>query len=943
MRLSPELEAEAERVARAALVTIDAWEAREARPLVQGICIDSDHSFDRDDAIWFEELPDGRLQVDITIADVAAFISKDSPLDKHARTKVETEYGADHVIEPLYPFRLSQDDGVENNGILSLSDKSLRAGMTTRVIVNPKAQCLESVEVFPSLIHPQVMNYSQVADAMEQPDSPIAKWGEYTTQLRNIRRRGSEGFVPMNLEDKEKHTITHISEEGRIEELSAREVPASRMVEETALLANRANAQFMALANLPYIFRIHQTRLETTDGTSRAFYRLSEAEDARQALQTKSGGAQSIRLVLDRATYSPRRMPHSALGEYAYTHQTSPIRRYTDAPNQRMQHWLAATIAETSHQLQEVLPQLSLEQIHHYLGQLPARAEKDPAPTGAKLIGWVGRLHMGERETTRRFCREKIQKYLLRTMQDLSPGTPIAEAHRLANQVTQRLNAHINPPPYTAEEMEAIARDVNLVLSGQHLSEREKLAQRLLLTQIEQELEMAELQVLSALEINDHGERREAISKFSAEKRLPLTLHLSAQHHLIYRVPAAEILQRMQEGRLREPADLATILVQMKLPTLKDAENDIAFADEDSQQWLKQNIEDWAQLKETILSRFAANPSFTKGFIKHLEERYGWQIHSTHASLITDGAIAATMSLNPQPKLTAREAAQHSLFPPSFSIGHWGKTTRHHARLGLLRALAYDKMIPADKVKLPRALRLMTAAGFDDLLEKDAALIEQLQKKSAQARIDIISHWDEGSSAYTLSVSTQGESKEPIEFIGEAALEAEARALAWQALLRSKIMRPIHEDLYRKREQLKTIPIDADEAIIWLGEHNPHIRQALHLSSTNQYTQRREPIWQARLDLALGQGTSRQFIGESTQAEVATTFAHEAALRYLRERADYGEKSTQQALEKYERDVIRRYKQDNVQLSLEVPYAAKMHGREILPVDTPPEKTRARG
>ncbi len=928
--LKPDIQSETEAVAQAALSTIDSWEAREARPLVRGVCIDSDHSLDRDDAIWFEET-DGKLIVDVTIADVASFISKGSLLDERARKMTETEYGANTVVEPMFPFRLSQDDGVNGNGIFSLSDKSIRAGMTTRVTLDMKSKRLLNVEIFPSLIHPQIANYQQVADDIEQnPQGQFAKWAEYTTLLKRLRRRSNEGVLPISMSDELQDKITHISEEGSLFELSSRESAASKMVEETALLANRANARFFDACHLPYLFRVHQVKLEGINH-HRGYETLSEASDARQALMKSHQS--NIKLILDRATYAARRTRHAALGEYAYSHVTSPIRRYSDIPNQRMQHWVSETIAEISFRINQAASDISIEHIAHTVGQLRANPEKDIPSNGAKIIQWVGQLRLAERETSRKHCRKNLHKYLAAFLHGLSPALALDNCQTLATGLIGKLDAGIHRPPYNAMEMDALAREINLHQASRKLTERERLAQKLMLTQIERELELAELQVLNALEMDNHTQRAEAIAAFSAEKRFPLALHLASQQKREYRIPAREILNRMREGRLKEPSDLATLLVQMKIPTLADAMQDPAFEDEESQIWIKQNIEDWKRLKETLLHRFLNNPSFTKGFLKYLEERYGWEIHSTHASLIADGAIAATMSLNPIPHETVEKATKATLFPPSFSIGHWGKTTRHHARIELLRGLAFDILVSSKEAKLPRALRLMTASGMKELTSSSST-IDLLKEKAEEADIHVERHWNRKTKAYHIQASTHDTDKDPISFISVGENKKMARALAWQALLRSKLMRPVHEGLFRKREQLQAIPIDADDALEWIDETSDWINRDLRRSSTNQFTQRREPIWQSRMSLLLNKTVKREFMGESTQAEVADTFANEAGLRYLRERADYGDTKIEQILRDYEKQILTRYAQGN-EISSRVPYSAKMNGRDIIPAITP--------
>ncbi len=940
--LSAPLQSETEAVAAAALASLNAWEASEARPVVKGVCIDSSHSLDRDDAIWFEETADGRLIVDVTIADVASFITPNSPLDLRARQMTESTYGAESVIEPMLPFRLSQDDDVAGNGIFSLSDKSVRAGMTTRITLNQTKREIEQIEMFPSLIYPEIVNYAHVAESIKSDqDSRFSQWARYTALLKSVRRHHSEGVLPIAIEDEQNGTITHVSEEGHVQALPAAEAAASRMVEETSLLANRANAQFFAACSLPYLYRTHQIKLEGEGATTRGYFSLNEAEDARQALMTRATQA-TITLTPDRARYSAVRQPHSALGEYAYAHSTSPIRRYADIPNQRMQHWLAQTMAELNYHMGAALnDSVSPDTITQFLTKAQANPKLQEPEIGQKLIGWVGRLHMAERESVRRHCRSKVQKYLLSSLEAIAPFTPLPELYTHSQTIIRALDSRISVPPYTQSTIQQVAFDINHSQSSRTLTERERLAQKLLLTHMERELELAELQVLNALEMENHERRTAEIEAFSVEKRFPLTLHLAAQQGKEYLIPAASIQQRLNEGRLREPADLATILVQMKLPKMADAARDSRFADDASQTWLKQNCEDWVELKQQILKRFDDNPAFTKGFIKHLEERYHWQVHSTYSSLIAKGAIAATMSLNPTPDLPLSDAMAQTQFPPEFSVGHWGKTTRHHARISLLKALANNSLVSADKVKLPRALRLMTAAGYGEFLLPDARAVSLLEEKSAAVGLRISGQWDAPSQSYHLKVSSS-DSKEPMQFSANGLDEPNARALAWQNLLRSKVMTPVQENLFRKREKLQAIPIDADEAIEWLGNHSTALNQHLRFTSTNQHTARREPIWQATLELTLHQAITRKFEGQSTQAEVAGTFANEAAMRYLRERADFGDSSIHEGLAAYEKEVLSRYAQGDV-LSSKVPYSAVIQGREIKPNDHTPLVVKSRG
>jgi hypothetical protein len=914
-------EQEALGIAQAVRASIGAWEAREARPVVQGVCIDSDHSLDRDDAIWFEELPNGHLRVDITIADVASFISKESVLDQRARALAESEYGEKAVIIPMLPFALSQDDGVAENGILSLSDKGMRAGMTMRMVIDPKREQILSAEHFPSLIHPEICNYQQVAIHMaEQPKGRFAKWADYTAMLKRIRKCGAEGVVPFSVQD----PIAHVDEEGRLQEFSAREEAGSRMVEEAALLANRCMAQLADACQLPWLYRVHHIKLEGV--ANRQFSSLSEAGDARQALLGQ--GEEQVKLLLDRAQYSPTRSRHAALGEYAYAHVTSPIRRYADMVDQRMQHWRVQLLSELAYEVNQLCPSISTQALMRAAAKLRFDPEQEKASNASKTLQWLVQLRLKERVSERRFCGGKIQKYASALIAQLGEDISPAESQYRARQLVARLLQRSTPAPYQLHELEGLARGLNQTLMKRKLTEQEKLAQRLLDMQLERELERAEIEAWQALQMDDPAEREVAMMGLSKEKRFPLAMHLAAQRGWEYRFPAKEILHRMEEGRLKEPNDLATILVQMELPKSEDATEDDAFANSASQAWLAENIEAWQEVKHRILQRFRDNPSFTKGFLKYLEERYRWRIFSAHASLIDEGAIAAVMSVDQHPQAEAKQVQ----FPPHFSIGHWGKTTRHHARIQLLGALAQQRLVPADQVKLPRPLKLMTAAGWKELMKEDSKLPDQIIAKAQKAGITLQEAWDVEEQIYSFFAQGSESDKEPIRFMASGTEEAEARVLALQEMMRSKLFRPVQEALFAKREKLVAIPIDADDALQWLCEKSALLQTETKRSSIRQYTGRREPIWQSRLSLKIGGHITREFTGESTQAEVADTFAYESALRYLRRRADWGDTKIEHALGGYEARVIEQYEQSDM-LSPKTPYSGKMIGCELLVVE----------
>src|SRR6202050_1155115 len=94
--------------------------------------IDNDTSKDLDQIEVADQLPNGDVKVMIGIADVDAFVAKDSPIDQHAARETTTVYtGVD--IFPMLPEELS-------TGATSLLQDQERASVICEFIVDAQAQ-----------------------------------------------------------------------------------------------------------------------------------------------------------------------------------------------------------------------------------------------------------------------------------------------------------------------------------------------------------------------------------------------------------------------------------------------------------------------------------------------------------------------------------------------------------------------------------------------------------------------------------------------------------------------------------------------------------------------------------------------------------------------------------------------------------------------------------
>ncbi|NTW29142.1 MAG: ribonuclease R [Coriobacteriia bacterium] len=302
--------------------------------------IDPVDARDFDDAITIEHI-DGRVRMGVHIADVSHYVPWDSSIDNEARLRATSVYLVDRVL-PMLPEELS-------NGICSLNPNEDRLAFSVDMMLS-KDGVVESATFFPSVIRSKRrFDYDQV-DRWLSGEEPFPE-ADSENALRDFARMsakiGERRIARGGLDFETVEAKVRLDSDGKPLEVILRErTVATNSIEEAMIAANEAVARHMRDAKAPMIYRIHEDPDPEALGqialVLKEFnYPMKDIHGASpatfQRIITFAHGRPEKYLVnsllvraLERARYVDYLGPHFGLASEAYTHFTSPIRRYPD-------------------------------------------------------------------------------------------------------------------------------------------------------------------------------------------------------------------------------------------------------------------------------------------------------------------------------------------------------------------------------------------------------------------------------------------------------------------------------------------------------------------------------------------------------------------------------------------------------------------------------------
>lgn len=303
------------------------------------VTIDSAGTRDIDDALYAEAQSEG-WNLWIAIADPAAVIDRESPLDNFARQRATSTYFPDLVV-PMLPPQISEQ-------LCSLQENQIRPAMVVELRICENGDIRHTAIHSAKIRSHAKLSYHQVAslingssdDIAAELHGPLLHLWDCAKALHEFREKHC-----LLIEDRPDYKIL-LNDLQQVEEIIKIERnDAHRLVEECMLACNRSVAAWLEQKSSGFFINnagVRTDRLgdvmnllkETLQLESKP--KLHELDSYIEVMQhaARYDGDIQLRTIIsrqqDRSIFSSQAGPHMGLGFQCYTTFTSPLRKFND-------------------------------------------------------------------------------------------------------------------------------------------------------------------------------------------------------------------------------------------------------------------------------------------------------------------------------------------------------------------------------------------------------------------------------------------------------------------------------------------------------------------------------------------------------------------------------------------------------------------------------------
>lgn len=306
--------------------------------------IDGDDTKDIDDSVYLD-YKDGIYNLIVSIADVSFYVKEGSPLDQEALRRGTSSYLADSVI-PMLPHKLS-------NGICSLNPDVTRYALSCDMKINSNGKVVDS-SIYPSIIKSRkkmtykninsILNDDIIPEGYEEFASNIKLMQELAHIIRKERSsRGASDFDSVEAKIKCDEVGKAIDIVRRVQD------EGEKLIEDFMIVANETVSSTLESMGIPCVYRVHDIpkpeRVQSflTFVSNAGYHIVGKFNNITRPMMfqkllhqideqgDESGVINSLAIrTMNKAYYSSENIGHFGLASRAYSHFTSPIRRYPD-------------------------------------------------------------------------------------------------------------------------------------------------------------------------------------------------------------------------------------------------------------------------------------------------------------------------------------------------------------------------------------------------------------------------------------------------------------------------------------------------------------------------------------------------------------------------------------------------------------------------------------
>ncbi|MDI9335653.1 MAG: ribonuclease R [Gammaproteobacteria bacterium] len=305
------------------------------------VTIDGETAKDFDDAVFCQKHNTTDWRLLVAIADVDYYVPSGSTVDSEALLRATSVYFPRSVI-PMLPEKLSND-------LCSLNPHLERLVMVCDMVINQKGD-ITAYQFYPAIICSVArLTYTEVPHILNSPTDPThaTYWLSIQCLEACYQSLSSARMLRGALDFINPETAIEYDELGRIISIQPKYTNWShRMIEESMLAANCCAADLILTHHKEALFRVHAEpsfdRIEVlqellkSNGISVKFSTPIESRSIQNILNKTKNEKNNLHIhtailrSMQQAVYSPQNIGHFGLAYSAYTHFTSPIRRYPD-------------------------------------------------------------------------------------------------------------------------------------------------------------------------------------------------------------------------------------------------------------------------------------------------------------------------------------------------------------------------------------------------------------------------------------------------------------------------------------------------------------------------------------------------------------------------------------------------------------------------------------